>query len=175
MSDRLLISEKEERILAARATFIARETVELKTRATTSLFVFSMGDKQKYGIDQGRVDKVIIGQHVTIVPGVNPLLSGLLYHDAEIWPVINTSVLLNCRQTNPEANFILFSDGSYRYALSIGLIIGQIPYDQSAELTCLAQENTLQHRYVLGVYQSDIALLDLSAILNVLKSMKIHN
>lgn len=158
-------TDKSKAILAERARFIAKEIEEMTISSSTNLLVFALGE-QKYAMAYHVIDKVIPEQTITAVPGNMPFFSGLIYYNAEMWPVVDLSQLLGCKQPALTQNLILLHDGKIRFALAVGTIIGQITYDESLGLISLPSK----HRYITGIYDNDVALIDLAAIFNVLKN-----
>lgn len=173
MSDIPLDSEKAKKILAERAARFAIEKAELTATTQSTLLVFNIGKEQKYAVDFDAVERIIPAQSIRVVPGVNPLFSGIIYHNAEFWPVVNLRVLFDCKQLDIENNFILLYDAPYRYALAIGVVIGQMIYDKANDLAHFSNEEATKHAYLLGIYQSDTAVIDISTILNLLRSTQV--
>ena len=162
-----------KQILKDRALLIAQEKAETTTTTGSSLLVFQVGREQKYAIPYPAIDKVISEQKITPVPGVNPLFSGLLYYNAEVWPVISASVLFECKQPEIANDFILLRQNSNRYALSVEAIIGQIIYDELTELTQLSAEGTSKPSFIQGVYQTDITLVNPDVIFTLLETIQV--
>jgi chemotaxis signal transduction protein len=166
-------NEQEEQILTNRAEEIAREKMQLLDISTASILAFKVGKDQKYAIEYGAIEKVILDQKITPIPGVTPLLSGLIYHNSEIWPVVNLKILLNCESSDEEHNFILLRNKAYRYAFAVGAIIGQMKFDATADIVTLPTTQDLQETYIQGIYQENIALINISSILKLLESVRI--
>lgn len=173
MVDASLENDKAQQILTHRAELIAREKRESSTTSDAAILVFHIGKTQKYAIPYSAIHKVVQEQKLTMVPGVNPVCSAILYHNAEIWPVINLSVLLNCQEVDTPTHFILLQDAPYHYAFSVGTIIGQVSYDESVVLERLSRGDVSKPTHVLGIYQTDIVILDINAIFKVLKSIRL--
>ncbi|KTD09424.1 chemotaxis protein CheW [Legionella jamestowniensis] len=175
MTNKHLESSKAKQVLAARAKLIAKKKMDVSSTSDAAILVFYVGAEQKYAIPYTAIDKVVSAQKTIVIPGVNPLCSGLLYHNAEIWPVVNLDVLLNCKETETVSNFILLQDRQYHYAFRIGTIIGQVEYDESITLDHLsAGESEQQSSSILGIYQADIALLNIEAIFKLLGTIQIE-
>lgn len=173
MDNDSLDTARARQILAKRATLIAKEKIETSEAIKSAVLVFGVGSNQKYGIVYEAIDKVITEQSITPVPGANPLFAGLIYHNAEVWTVIDSDVLFNCAQRGDTLNFVLLRVGTYRYALSVGTIIGQVPYDESIELIHFSTENARQQSFVRGVYKTDITLVDIMAVFNILNTIQV--
>jgi chemotaxis signal transduction protein len=171
VSDTPLDNEKAKKILAERAARFALEEIELTETKHSKLLVFNLGKEQKYAVDFDVIERVIPQQNVRLVPDTSPLFSGIIYHNAEFWPVINLNTLFNCKQENNEENFILIYDEPYRYAFRIGTFLGQMNYDKSDELTQLSDDDSNAH--LLGIYKADVAVVNISTILNLLRNTKI--
>jgi chemotaxis signal transduction protein len=168
--DNLLKNSHSKKILAERAALIATEKNNVSLTEHSSILVFEVGAKQKYGMPYTAVDKVIPSQKITPVPGVNPFFSGIIYNNSEVYPIVNTFKLLNCTEFDEETNFILLHTSSYRYGFKVGAIIGRTLYDKSEELVNF-HTDTKKQSYILGIYQTDVALVDMKAIFNILNTI----
>ncbi|MCW8451568.1 chemotaxis protein CheW [Legionella quinlivanii] len=167
MKNEPLLDEKAKKILADRAALMARKEREVNTHATSNLLVFYVGEDQQYALDYESIDKVILSHKITPVPGVNPLFSGLLYHNTEAWVVVNLHQLLIGKSAESFSHFILLSEDHYRIALSADTIVGQISYDETVELIQLTLSENRQS-YVRGIYKNNIAILDKKSIIDLL-------
>lgn len=159
-----------QKILTERAQLVAQKKTQIHSIETRNWLLFHVDKNQKYAVEYLLIDRVILNKKITPIPGISPLLSGLIYHNSEIWPVINLHVLLQCEQDKAKSHFILVYTKTHRYAFWVGDIIGQIEYDPSIKLTTLPQT---ENHYIRGVYQSDIAFIEMSSILNLLENMKL--
>ncbi|MBX9704104.1 MAG: chemotaxis protein CheW [Silvanigrellaceae bacterium] len=173
MKDNSLQGDKAKETLAYRRELIAKEKAAFSAVAETAILVFYVGEKQKYAMPYAAIDKVIAAQKITSIPGLSSLFSGLIYHNAEIWPVINLKILLGCQQTDTANNLILLHEDKHQYALSIGAIVGQESFDESMLQPGFSAEEEGTPSYISGIYQTDIALLDINAIFKILHTTQI--
>lgn len=168
----LLINAPDaQQILAERAQSLAQHTTQVQSIEITNWLLFQVDKNQKYAVEYTLIDRVILNKKITTIPGVPSLFSGLIYHNSEIWPVINLHILLECQLDETKSHFILVYTKSHRYAFAVGDILGQIKYDPSIKLTSLPQR---KNNYIRGVYQSDIAFIEMSSILNLLENTKLQ-
>jgi chemotaxis signal transduction protein len=173
MSDAFLDNEKAKKKLTDRAAQFAINKSELTTANHATLLVFNIGKEQKYGIDFDAIERVIPHQNVQTIPSLVPLFSGLIYYNAEFFPVVNLKTLFRCNETDTENNFILLYNGSQHYALTIGAVVEQLTYNK-LDLFHPSTEEDSQNPYLLGFYKCDIAVIDAATILKLLETTPVH-
>ena len=160
-----LQSESAQLILKERAKILARSETKKSNNDSSIVFVFHVGDVEKYGLKFSSIEKVIEKESITKLPGNQSVFSGLLYYNSEVWPVINAQKLfsLNQNSTALEENLVLIRNPLGRFALEINKVAEQVLLDESISLTILANN---QHELIQGIYQTDIAMIDIDAIFN---------
>lgn len=175
MNNDPLLNDKEKQILAQRARLIATEKKDLTavSGTNTNLLVFHVGEEQKYALPYDAIDKVIVHKKIRPIPGVNPLFLGLLYHNSEIWTVIDLRQLLGCKFSDSLTHFILLDEHQRRYALCVGTIVGSIIYDESIDLIQFSLDEAKQQSFVRTVYSNEIAVLDKELIVKTLESIQV--
>lgn len=160
-----------KKTLANRAALIAVEKKENSSVAKSSILIFEVDANQKYGIAYDAIDKVISYQKVTPIPGVNSLFSGLIYHNAEVWPIVNSNELFGSKKSPNHLNFILLQSGGYRYGLAVGKIVGTHFFDEADELIHFPVKNDNQSNFVQGIYHNEIALVNITAVFTRLNAL----
>jgi hypothetical protein len=69
---------------------------------------------------------------------------------------------------------ILLRDGMYRYAFAVRYILGHQGLDVSKNLAQLTGEKAQKQRYILGVLNSDISIIDGKEILNFIHHVTLN-
>lgn len=163
----------EKAILKARAHELAKPREDSKTIAKERSFIcFCLGLEQdeKYALSYRYVERVVALQALTPIPTGPAMLLGITYHNAEIWPVIDTEVLFDfsCGGTIEPEYIVLIKQGSHHFALATRYIVGHVQLGTD-KLSLLAGKKNKS--YTLGVYPPDIAIIDDTAIFNVLRQV----
>lgn len=167
-------------ILERRAKELAKEIKQnIQDEKGSSFLIFCFGQSldEKYALSYQYVDKVIALQSRTLVPGLPDIFLGVTYHNAQIWPVINTEFLLGCssNKSSQSEYIILLRDGASRYALVVDYVFGHKYLDLGSSMTHINRDKEATSKYVLGVCQNDISVLNDKAILNYLNHMPLGN
>ncbi len=157
-----------------RAALLAKP-LAVYTSVSERLLIFHLGENQKYALLHQDVERIIVKQKITPIPGLPSLFAGLIYYNSEVWPVIDLHGLFDIKKKADMTNFILIANKTHHYALLVGRIIGQIAYDKTIGLTHLSQNMAADKRPIQGIYQGDITLIDMLAILNLLESVQLNN
>ncbi|WP_160116129.1 chemotaxis protein CheW [Legionella busanensis] len=168
MKDELLSSEKARAILANRKAIIAKKKLDFTFQEESSLLLFKIDNIQKYALPYQQIERVIPFQQITYIPGAKPIFLGIIYYNTEIWPVISCKRLFQLQGEERISFFILCKKGSQQIALSVHEVLDQITLKNSEELTHFANEKTINgSTYIRGVYRTDIAIIDIEAIFNI--------
>ncbi|MDX2345783.1 MAG: CheW domain-containing protein [Legionella sp.] len=170
--------EANQSIFDMRAKELAKILDDKTKRAGTSFLVFCLGTgkNEKYALPYQHIEKVVPLHRLTVIPGAPNLFLGITYHNAEVWPVINTEVLLGFDSEKMQPEYVLLvRDGVYRYALAVRYILGHQHLEVEKNMTQLAGNQVKKNRYILGVWQSDISVIDDKAMFNFMNQMSLDS
>ncbi len=174
MKDQLLISEKAKAILASRKAIIAEKKLDFTYQEESSILLFKIDSLQKYALPYQQIERVIPFQQVTYVPGAAPIFLGIIYYNTEVWPVISCARLFQIQNEESISSFILCKKGMQQLALSVHEVLDQMTMQNSEELTHFANEQVMDgNTYIRGIYRTDIAIIDIEAIFNVVKKFSV--
>ncbi|WP_419419247.1 chemotaxis protein CheW [Legionella sp. D16C41] len=168
MNNDQLNSPDAKAILARRKAVVAEEKLDYISQKNNFILVFKVDELQKYALSYTQIEYVIPYQQTTAVPGADPIFSGVIYYNNEVWPVISCHRLFKMQDQETVSFFILCRKDMQRLALSVNKIVGQLSLKENEELFPLVNEKVNKNSYVQGIYQIDIALIDLDAIFNIL-------
>jgi chemotaxis signal transduction protein len=169
MKSKALTTEKAIAILTSRKAIVAEKKTNDVINEDKSILLFKIDNKRKYALPYEQIERVIPFKEVTYIPGANYIFLGALYHDTEVWPVLSCHRLFKIQDTSENISFfILCKKDKYHLALSVNEILGQINIESSENFTHLANENRESKTYIRGVFQTDIAIINLEAIFEIL-------
>ncbi len=178
MQRKHLNNRDNQAIFDARAKELAKVFDEKIKSIGDSFLVFCLGEgkDEKYALSYQYVERVILLQHLTDVPGAPQLFLGITYYNAQVWPVINTEVLFNFYDAKMQPEYvILVRKGSYRYALSVRHVVGHQSLNQAKDLVQLAGSDVSKKHYILGVCHSDISVVDDKRIFDAMERFSLAN
>tara|TARA_R110000868_G_scaffold255991_1_gene512669 strand:- start:76 stop:633 length:558 start_codon:yes stop_codon:yes gene_type:complete len=168
-----LEGEAFQKVLKARASELAKNlTNHDSQKQTTSFLVFCLGDEEKYAIAYDKIERVCTLTSLTRLPGIASFFSGVTYHNARVWPVIDMEKFLHisfknhfsAQKIQEPDHLILLQDGAHGYALSVKSVIGHMQLDVS-EIATRPGKKEETNAYILGVCLSDITVIDDQAML----------
>jgi purine-binding chemotaxis protein CheW len=155
-------------ILMERAKNLAEKTqVEVLVLNRNQYICFGLGKNHLFGIDYKQVKEVIHTSSITALPLTPDYIAGVLNYRGHLISIIELGKLFGL----PAASVI---EGSHVMIvqikqMTIGLLISFIEnsktYDADALEPSLAVNNKLKQKYVLGLHQGTIAILNIDAIL----------
>ncbi|MDF1757847.1 MAG: CheW domain-containing protein [Legionellaceae bacterium] len=163
-------------ILEERAKEFAKKiSKDIQEKKGSSFLIFALGQDmgEKYALSYQYVDKVVALPTLTRVPGIPNVFLGVTYHNAQIWPVIDTDVLLGISTNKLEQSeyIILLRDGKSRYALTVDYVFGHEYLDLESSLTQINRDKESASKYVLGICGTDISVLNDKAVINFLNNV----
>lgn len=158
--------ENLQAVFSQRAQMLAtvNDTVSLNDRK--NVLVFNVGEEY-YGIVSDQLLKIIAEQIVTPIPFAPSIFLGMMYYSGDIWPVLNGGALFQTSNDAISENLILLEHKQQKVALSCGIIRGEQPFDETKELVHLSTEKARQQTLVTGVYDKNIALIDVKKIFSL--------
>jgi len=170
-----LEGDVEQKILKMRAHDLAKNSSRESTSQVKSYLVFCLGQDEKYAISYEKIERVRALTTLTSIPGISSFFSGVTYHNARVWPVIDMEALLDISTSDSEdaktsESLVLLRDGAHGYALSVKHVIGHMQLDVS-EAAARPGKKEKTSAYILGVCQSDITIIDDKAIIEFINLM----
>jgi len=145
-------------VLAKRAEELAREKDDTALVDTSTILAFSLGTEEVYALPYQDVFKVCNMVPITPVPAIHPIFLGLVYLNAEVWPVVELNKLLNLKQNDDYEMLILLKQQQTRIALAISEIKGLVQYDGDVTLT--HESKDAEEGLIKGIYRSEIAIVN---------------
>lgn len=163
-----LSDEKALEVLADRARDLARVSDDSQmSMRHDSLVCFDINEKNHFAVIYDEIVTVIPAKKVVPLPGVTEIIDGVIYYDGGILSVINLSRLLSFKQVE-EADcqyIMIIGNNDQQIGLSISNLVGQISYDNQLELQSLSEGGKENQKFIKGIYDSKIAILNTRAIL----------
>jgi len=164
-----------QQILDLRAHDLAKERKDRSQEIGSSFLVFSLAYEEKYALAYQHIEKVIALPILTSVPGLSPVFLGVTYHNAQVWPVINLEQLFNLASVEEEVPeyIVLLRDGVRHYALAVRHVFGHMQLDTTTVASSLSGITGTNASYIIGVCQSDIAVIDDKAMLTFMNQVSL--
>lgn len=165
-----------KQILRERAVALAKKNSRVSTQVQLSFLVFHLGKQEPYALPYEHIEKVTSLESLTPIPGAPPLFLGITYHNAQIWPVINTEILLSFRaikHDTPPEQLILLSRGDARYSLAVRHVVGHQQLNSSNIVPSTKIGTSAQ--YITGIYRPNMTIVNNMAILDFLDSLELNH
>lgn len=160
----------EELVKFRRAENIAKPLFYGDVIKKEQLLVVKVGP-DKYGIHYTDFSSVTMMLNVTYLPLLKTEFLGVCAHDDTLWPVIDSGQLFHINDDMHYENLVFIELAKCRMAMAVENIIDLVNYDESAK----ASESILfqheKHEYVSNIYQHDIAVLDMSAVVRFIEEL----
>lgn len=157
-------------ILHKRAEQLAKSIESSELVESSTILVFHVGNEQKYAIPYYPVQRVSKLEIIRSIPNLSALFMGVIYLNSVVWPVINGAELFNLvskQSFNPEF-LILMNKDDTKIALATNTVVGLVPYNKDKQLTQFENNHNGTH-LIKGVYETDIALIDIDATFTLIK------
>lgn len=155
---------KNQAILASRKAILAQKSNNLIKQYNQELLLFRVDNIQRFGLAFELVDRVISSNTLTFIPGIPKIFLGVFHYNSEIWPVVDTGQLLGTEKSGKPSYYILCKQGSWQLAFAVQDILGECPYIDTEELDHLLDKSYSETNFLKGIYQTDVAIINLSAI-----------
>lgn len=167
------LTEKDKQSLVERTVILSRKEKIIKTVNDDSMMVFFIGEQQKYGIDYKMVDKVVFNLNPVKIPDLNGLIDSIIYYRSELIPVVKLSMLLEINYDRDDRNYVFIKHLNQRYALEVNEIVGQKEFNNNQAINEFSTHKGLNSTYTLGIYDKDIAVIDIEKVLNTIENIKL--
>ncbi len=159
-----------------RAKELAKPFQDKTKKKGQSFLVFCLGEgkDENYALAYTHIEKVVPLNHLTEVPGASSLFLGVTYHNAEVWPVIDTEVLLGFQLETMQPEYVLLvRDGAYRYAFAVRYVLGHQQLSLEKGMTQLSGRDEKAKPYISGIWKKDTCVLDDKAILRFMNQLNL--
>lgn len=164
-------------ILDKRAKQLAREVEDSALVESSTILLFTLGLHQKYALRYHPVLRVNKIDKITQIPNLHPLFMGVIYTNAEVWPVIHGVQLYQTEAGSDfTPNYLIFlQKDKQKYALAVDTVIGLTPFNQNQKLTKFEYRELDKKKLIDGVYGEDIALINIDKTFNFIKDFNIES
>ena len=166
----MLTSDDEERllILRERARLLAREEEpEVTTSADDLDVVQFVVAGQHYAFDGNLVREVSPCKHLTRIPCTPSFIAGVVNVRSEIIPVLNTRNLFQLPEGRPvNSKLVILQHEDARLGLLVDDVVGVSTLSMSSLKPPLATMPKEQTRYMLGLAEGSIIVIDALLLMN---------
>jgi chemotaxis signal transduction protein len=154
-------------ILKKRAALLAVEKNNEALGKQDSLLVFKVGEEEKYALYYDSIERVIPYQFITWIPNAPLGISGVIYHDGQVLPVVSLSALFGLKTNNNALSstyFILINQQTRIIVLWVTAVIGQMDFNKKhSALTVLTNQEIPHQTLFQGICHGDITVLKAAA------------
>lgn len=175
-SDFMPKSKDAQSILQARAKLLAKHLIKKeKIVNAVECITFLLGEKAQYAIPYEYLSEVISRVNITKIPNTPRFVVGAINHRGALIAVIDLNEYLYNRAIvhNPHDYIVIVSFNHVRVGVLVDSIIGSHIYDPAK----IDLPLSLKSEFIIGLYQGNIAIIDIPAIFKKLKvnRKEMHN
>ena len=167
-ADYLPKSSMAQTIMLARAKNLAEKVqVEVAVTNKNQYICFGLGKNHLFGIDYAQVREVIHASSITPLPLTPDYIAGVLNYRGHLISIVDLGKLFGLPQVSVtgSSHIMIVQIKQTTVGLLAGFIENSKTYDVDALEPGLAANNKLKQKYILGLHQGTIAILNSEAIL----------
>lgn len=165
-TDTLSVAERE--VYEERTRRLAALGPEEQTLSNLVTFIrFRLGNKELYGLPYSHIEKIVYARDITVVPTTPAFIAGVINYSGEMLTVLDSKVFFGREHSEPgaDARIIVIRGNELTVGLLVDEIQGYDNFDPSQLSPALQSESESSMRYVKGIHQGSITIIDLPPLL----------
>jgi purine-binding chemotaxis protein CheW len=162
-------STKIQHLLRKRAEILAAPKQEDEFKSLNYFLRFRVGPEEHYGVPYNHIREVIMSsQSIVTVPRVPEFIVGVMNHRSEILTVIDLKYWLNIERVGITADpwVIIVHGANVKLGILVDEVIGGKDYIPEELTTPIASADISNMEYIAGIYNGEVAMLNIEALLN---------
>jgi chemotaxis signal transduction protein len=160
-------------ILKSRADLIAADYDDKKIDDRDMLLIFNIGI-ERYAIIYTDIVKALAASNITTVPSSPNIMAGIFYYEGEVWPILSSVELMECKSDCMMSNILLLSYDKFKFGIVVGEIEGQKNFDRKREWQSIKDSSNSGKKHIEAIYDQDIAVLSIKALHNIITTIEIN-
>ena len=166
----------ERNVLRKRAINLANKHVVENNEHSGMFLHIHMGNNEHYGIPYNNLDEILRPRAITPVPSSSIIIAGVIPYRGELIAVLDLAQMLKLAQSAEKVRaknswLVIVSYDQGHIALLVDEVLGNYHY-QTEELSHSLNNNLdNQSGPILGIFNSKIAILNLSILLKTFYQM----
>ncbi len=161
------MNANDKEILIARAKQLSLPVQNDRDVEDATLVVCFLLYPERYAVEATYVDGVFPLNNLTIIPGTNAIVSGVMNIRGETYPLVNLKRLMGLHERGLTGmdKVVLLRDGEMAFGLLVDEVMGSEQVDRAQLAQAPATLHSSALKYIRGIVRGGIIMLDVKQIL----------
>jgi purine-binding chemotaxis protein CheW len=157
-----------EEILRQRAESLARSTREQERQEKKLMVLVLVLGSEKYGVELPYIWEVLPSRKVTLVPGMPPMVKGVINYRGQIVPLFDLLALIAGESGSGGygGTCVVFGKENVDFAVPVDLVEPPIAVEPDSLKESVSRPGEHGHAYVTGFTESGVVVLNMGALLD---------